>query len=65
MCNFHGNAESLYWSYEPAELKAPETQESQGRGREPEVEVGGEERAKDGVRKEEWRKRENLLQSLL
>lgn len=48
-----------------AELKAPETRESQGKGREPEVEVGGEEREKDAIRKEEMRKRTNLLQSAL
>lgn len=38
--------------YELAELKAPETQERQGRGREAEVVVGGKEREEGGIRKE-------------
>lgn len=44
MCSIPDIAKSSSRSERLAELKAPETQESQGRGREPEVEVGGEER---------------------
>ena len=65
VCSIPGDAKSSSRLLRLAELKAPETRESQGKSREPEVKLGGEEREKDAIRKEEMRKRMSPLQSAL